>query len=138
MDVPNREVAPQIELMSMLQCSFAETWLQIGFNTFHFHKHRMTYEMGERTGINQRLEDRSKRFTYFVPRDKAWENSQSFYPRALRKLNSAEYDFEVCGVFSCCAVTKFVPVDNLEIYCFSLFRCTQDFERPEETHHRLG
>lgn len=51
--------------------------------------------MGARTKFNERLEDRSKRFTYFVPRDKAWINSQTIYPNALQKLNDLQYDFEV-------------------------------------------
>lgn len=51
--------------------------------------------MGERTGFNQQLEIRSKRFTYFVPRNKAWTNSEQIYPNALRKLISDDYNFEV-------------------------------------------
>lgn len=56
---------------------------------------RLSFEMGARTGLNDRLEDRSKRFTYFVPRDKAWLNSESIYPAALRRINSMDYEFEV-------------------------------------------
>lgn len=55
--------------------------------------------MGARTGLNDRLEDRSKRFTYFVPRDKAWLNSENIYPTALRRLTSVDYEFEVRDSF---------------------------------------
>ena len=75
--------------------SDAENWSFNRFHLPHSTHHRLTYEMGQRTGFNDRLEDRSKRFTYFVPRDKAWVNSESIYPNALRKLNSPEFDFEV-------------------------------------------
>lgn len=57
--------------------------------------HRTTYEMGSRTGFNDRLADRTKRFTYFVPRNKAWQNSEDFYPQALQKLVSGDYLEEV-------------------------------------------
>lgn len=55
----------------------------------------MTFDMGARTQFNSLLDDRQTRFTYFVPRDKAWLNSENLYPHALPKLKSAEYDVEV-------------------------------------------
>lgn len=64
-------------------------------NWFTFLSFSMTYEMGERAGLNGILEERTKRFTYFVPRDKAWQNSETVYPNALRKLNNIDYNFEV-------------------------------------------
>lgn len=68
----------------------------ISSNSFiHPQQHRLTYEMGARTGFNDILQDRTKRFTYFVPRDKAWVNSETIYPNALGKLSSMDYDLEV-------------------------------------------
>ncbi|KAK9512077.1 hypothetical protein O3M35_000586 [Rhynocoris fuscipes] len=45
-----------------------------------------TYVMGKAHGFNDQLDDSSKRFTYFVPRDYAWKRLETKYPTAHKKL----------------------------------------------------
>ncbi|XP_055716289.1 fasciclin-1-like [Phlebotomus papatasi] len=50
-----------------------------------------TFRIGSQKNFNQQLAEKTKRFTYFVPRDRAWKNSEAVYPQALRKLFLSEF-----------------------------------------------
>ncbi|XP_015115106.1 fasciclin-1 isoform X3 [Diachasma alloeum] len=52
-----------------------------------------TYMLGKRRNFNDQLGDTSKRFTYFVPYDKAWEDAKVVTPTAYNKLFLTNYDY---------------------------------------------
>ncbi|XP_011302009.1 fasciclin-1 isoform X2 [Fopius arisanus] len=52
-----------------------------------------TYILGKRRNFNDQLGDTSKRFTYFVPYDRAWEEAKVVTPTAYTKLFLANYDY---------------------------------------------
>lgn len=55
------------------------------------------YKLGNRTGINTRLSDPQHKFTYFVPRDSAWERAEIDYPSAMKKImHMTQFDYHVC------------------------------------------
>lgn len=54
-----------------------------------------TYRMGEQTGFNEQLNDTTKRFTYFVPRDYAWNKMETRYPSAHKKLFMRDFSYHV-------------------------------------------
>jgi len=54
-----------------------------------------TYFLGQRRGFNDQLNDTTKRFTYFVPRDYAWEVAAITYPSTTKKLFMPDYSYHV-------------------------------------------
>ncbi|XP_025602312.2 fasciclin-1 isoform X3 [Athalia rosae] len=52
-----------------------------------------TYFLGQRTGFNNQLNDTRKRFTYFVPRDSAWQAAEIQYPSTYKKLFMPEFAY---------------------------------------------
>nr|CAI5853122.1 unnamed protein product [Callosobruchus analis] len=50
-----------------------------------------TYRLGQYQKFNEQLNNADKRFTYFVPRDKAWENAKVAFPSAIKKLFMPEF-----------------------------------------------
>ncbi|XP_025156872.1 fasciclin-1 isoform X3 [Harpegnathos saltator] len=52
-----------------------------------------TYVLGQRRGFNDQLNDTTKRFTYFVPRDYAWTSAAEAYPSTCKKLFMPEYSY---------------------------------------------
>uniref|UniRef100_U5EXZ7 Putative fasciclin 1 n=1 Tax=Corethrella appendiculata TaxID=1370023 RepID=U5EXZ7_9DIPT len=57
-----------------------------------------TYYLGRRSGINVQLNDTTRRFTYFVPRDKAWQISRNEFPTATLKLFMPEYSYHAKSI----------------------------------------
>lgn len=55
----------------------------------------MTYELGNKAGINAQLNDTTKRFTYFVPRDRAWLDAKVALPSAVKKLFMDDFRYHV-------------------------------------------
>lgn len=51
--------------------------------------------MGQRSGFNAQLNDTTRRFTYFVPRDWAWQQTEVTYPSAHKKLFMPEFGYHV-------------------------------------------
>lgn len=43
--------------------------------------------------FNQKLDDRNKRFTFFVPRDKAWQALQRMLPSVHKKLFMPDFSY---------------------------------------------
>lgn len=54
-----------------------------------------TYILGNRRGFNNQLNDTTRKFTYFVPRDRAWYDARIQYPSAIKKLFMPEYGYHV-------------------------------------------
>lgn len=54
--------------------------------------------MGQRTGFNRQLNDTTKRFTYFVPRDWAWQQTETEFPSLHKKLFMPEYEYHVSQI----------------------------------------
>lgn len=54
----------------------------------------MTYNLGKMR-FNQQLNDTTKKFTYFVPRDKAWNDARVALPSAVKKLFMSEFNYHV-------------------------------------------
>ncbi|XP_018568338.1 fasciclin-1 isoform X2 [Anoplophora glabripennis] len=52
-----------------------------------------TFSLGNLQGFNKILNDTSKKFTYFVPRNKAWADAKVKLPSAIKKLFMGEYAF---------------------------------------------
>lgn len=56
---------------------------------------RKTYQLGKYDGFNDQLYDMRNRFTYFVPRDLAWQKMEAQYPSAHKKMFMREYRYHV-------------------------------------------
>lgn len=54
----------------------------------------MTYTLGK-YGFNKQLDEKTKRFTYFVPSDYAWKTSEPEFPSAFKKLFMQEFNYHV-------------------------------------------
>lgn len=53
----------------------------------------VTYIMGQRHNFNDQLNDTTKRFTYFAPRDYAWNVAEISYPSTMKKLFMSDYAY---------------------------------------------
>lgn len=54
-----------------------------------------TYQLGKYDGFNDQLDDMRKHFTYFVPRDLAWQKMETKYPTAHKKIFMRDYGYHV-------------------------------------------
>lgn len=54
-----------------------------------------TFHLGQQERFNEQLNDTRKRFTYFVPRDSAWEKAEIHSPSAHKKLFMKEFSYHV-------------------------------------------
>ncbi|GFG33414.1 hypothetical protein Cfor_04085, partial [Coptotermes formosanus] len=54
-----------------------------------------TYYLGRQGNFNEELGDTTKRFTYFVPRDFAWQKAEMSFPSAHKKLFMKDYAYHV-------------------------------------------
>lgn len=52
-----------------------------------------TYFLGNRRAFNEQLNDTSRKFTYFVPRDRAWMDARVAIPSAIKKLFMEDYAY---------------------------------------------
>ncbi|KAG7211300.1 hypothetical protein KM043_010598 [Ampulex compressa] len=52
-----------------------------------------TYFLGQRRGFNDQLNDTTKRFTYFAPRDYAWNVAAINYPSTCKKLFMPDFSY---------------------------------------------
>ncbi|XP_050421905.1 fasciclin-1 isoform X2 [Adelges cooleyi] len=52
-----------------------------------------TNYLGSASGLNEQLADTQKRFTYFVPRNKAWDDLNDQSPAVYQKLFTPEYSY---------------------------------------------
>ncbi|XP_071443491.1 fasciclin-1 isoform X2 [Hetaerina americana] len=54
-----------------------------------------TFNLGQQERFNEQLNDTRKRFTYFVPRDSAWDKAEILSPSAHKKLFMKEFSYHV-------------------------------------------
>lgn len=54
-----------------------------------------TYKMGENADFNIQLNDTKRRFTYFVPRDWAWQQTEHEFPSTHKKLFMPDFYYHV-------------------------------------------
>ncbi|XP_074115008.1 fasciclin 1 Fas1 domain-containing isoform X1 [Cotesia typhae] len=52
-----------------------------------------TYMLGQRRNFNDRLSEPKKRYTYFVPRNSAWEKAKNIFPSAYKKIFMPEFSY---------------------------------------------
>ncbi|KAF3428381.1 hypothetical protein E2986_08590 [Frieseomelitta varia] len=52
-----------------------------------------TYYLGQRQGFNDQLNDTTTRFTYFAPRDYAWNVAAVSYPSTSKKIFMPEFSY---------------------------------------------
>ncbi|XP_037921573.1 fasciclin-1 isoform X4 [Hermetia illucens] len=57
-----------------------------------------TYLLGEAAGFNEQLNDTTKRFTYFVARDKAWKKTETEFPSTHKKLFMRDYVYHAKAI----------------------------------------
>ncbi|XP_076656485.1 fasciclin 1 Fas1 domain-containing isoform X1 [Halictus rubicundus] len=53
----------------------------------------VTYILGQRRDFNDQLNDTTKRFTYFAPRDYAWNVAEVSYPSTMKKLFMPDFTY---------------------------------------------
>lgn len=51
--------------------------------------------MGQFSSFNDQLNNTQRRFTYFVPRDRAWQKTQYDYPSVYKKLFMKDFAYHV-------------------------------------------
>ncbi|CAG9765041.1 unnamed protein product [Ceutorhynchus assimilis] len=54
---------------------------------------RDSFEMGKMQQFNSQLNDTNKKFTYFVPSNRAWQNARVVMPSAIKKLFMPEFSY---------------------------------------------
>ncbi|XP_026477303.1 fasciclin-1 [Ctenocephalides felis] len=57
-----------------------------------------TYFLGKLSKFNPQLNDTKRRFTYFVPRDKAWQKAELEYPSQHKKLFMKDFAYHTRGI----------------------------------------
>ncbi|XP_053973898.1 fasciclin-1 isoform X2 [Hylaeus volcanicus] len=57
-----------------------------------------TYLLGQRQGFNNMLNDTTKRFTYFAPRDTAWYMAKISFPSTYKKLFMSEFSYHTTQI----------------------------------------
>lgn len=54
-----------------------------------------TYQLGRQQQFNAQLNETNKKFTYFVPRNIAWQNAKVEMPSAIKKLFMPDFAYHV-------------------------------------------
>ncbi|XP_065157885.1 fasciclin-1 isoform X3 [Atheta coriaria] len=57
-----------------------------------------TLFLGSRSGFNQQLNDTTRKYTYFVPRDKAWADARIRFPSEIKKLFMPDFTYHVTQI----------------------------------------
>lgn len=68
--------------------------LTLFFLTIYSH-YSSTYFMGQNADFNSQLNDTKRRFTYFVPSDWAWQQTEIEFPSTHKKLFMPEFHYHV-------------------------------------------
>ncbi|CAG9823260.1 unnamed protein product [Phaedon cochleariae] len=68
-----------------------------------------TYTLGTLQGFNNQLNNTNKKFTYFVPRDKAWFDAKVALPSAIKKIFMKEYAYHATATLERHLVISDVP-----------------------------
>lgn len=59
-----------------------------------------TYHLGMMNRFNKKLNETDKKYTYFVPRDKAWRKTEISMPSTYKKLFMQEFAYHVSILLS--------------------------------------
>ncbi|XP_063906711.1 fasciclin-1 isoform X3 [Zophobas morio] len=57
-----------------------------------------TFRLGNQGGFNNQLTDTTKKFTYFVPRNEAWDEAGVDHPSAVKKLFMPQYHYHANNI----------------------------------------
>lgn len=57
-----------------------------------------------RSGFNTQLNDTTRRFTYFVPRDWAWQQTEIEFPSTHKKLFMQDFAYHVSKTTFLCSL----------------------------------
>lgn len=66
---------------------------------FRFESFSDSLWLGTRNRFNEQLDGTTARYTYFVPRDKAWKSLENEYPSVYKKLFMPEFSYHVSFAF---------------------------------------
>jgi fasciclin 1 len=67
-----------------------------------------TFWLGQSDRFNEQLNSPYKRFTYFVPRDSAWDKAELHYPSTHKKLFMRDFQYHVIKLFLNSKVKKHI------------------------------
>lgn len=65
-----------------------------------------TLWLGTRNRFNEQLNGTTARYTYFVPRDRAWKSLENEYPSVYKKLFMPDFSYHVRTFKIICFVIK--------------------------------
>lgn len=68
--------------------------------------YRKSYELGQAQQFNAQLNATNKKFTYFIPSNKAWQTARVMMPSAIKKLFMQDFSYHV----------SFKPVKTLKMF----------------------
>lgn len=68
-----------------------------------------TYFLGQQQAFNSQLNDSTKKYTYFVPRDKAWRKAEVSQPSTVKKLFMKEFSYHANQILERHLVISEVP-----------------------------
>ncbi|GLV34060.1 Fasciclin 1 [Carabus blaptoides fortunei] len=69
----------------------------------------VTYFLGEQQAFNSQFNDSTKRYTYFVPRDKAWRKTEISQPSTVKKLFMKEFSYHINQILERHLVISEIP-----------------------------
>ncbi|GLV45379.1 Fasciclin 1 [Carabus blaptoides fortunei] len=68
-----------------------------------------TYFLGQLESFNSQLNDSTKRYTYFVPRDKAWRKAEVSQPSTVKKLFMKDFSYHANQILERHLVISEIP-----------------------------
>lgn len=95
---------------------------------------RDTYYLGNLQGFNNQLNDTTKKFTYFVPRDRAWRDARVALPSAIKKLFMREYAYHATTTLERHLVISDTPytMERIKMMTNNSRRYQDPFNAPRE------
>lgn len=93
-----------------------------------------TYQLGKQSGFNEQLSDTTKKFTYFVPRNRAWEEASVDHPSAIKKLFMPEYYYHATSILERHLVISDEPYTMERIKQLSSGREENNFGKRNDIH----
>ncbi|XP_058795465.1 fasciclin-1 isoform X2 [Phymastichus coffea] len=88
----------------------------------------MTYHLGMKHNFNELLGDLKKRYTFFAPSDKAWQNLQILQPSIFKKLFMDDYAYHARQILE-----KHLAVDD----AFKMKQLVEMSHRTQDSNIRL-
>lgn len=84
-----------------------------------------TYIMGRSEGFNDQLDEVKKKFTYFVPRDYAWNRMETKYPSAHKKLFMHDFAYHARQILERHLVVADQPYKMAELKNMTLYEAKE-------------